>query len=323
MVLPTLAFSFRSWTTSSRTAAEAHPLLGQDARGDALLLAHQAQEDVLGADVVVEHPLRFFGRVAEHALALDGEGDVDRGRDLVPVERAALDLLADGVHGEMALAEDPRGQTLPLSDEAEQQVLRLDRIAAELARLVAGKENHPPGAFGVALEHGPLASAQAPPQEGGPAVRRLSRADANRSIIAQKDAPHLRPKPRRAQPATSFPPSSRRVAVGGSGQPLVVGDDHHREALLPVETPQQVVKSVPGLPIEVPGRLVGEDGPRAAHQGPGHRDPLLLPSRQGAGTVVAPRGQAQLVEERPRLRAAPRVRGRARSGAASSRSRAR
>src|SRR5438445_551794 len=50
--------------------AEAHALLGEDAGGDALLLAHQAQQDVLGPDVVVEHPLRFLGREAQDALAL-------------------------------------------------------------------------------------------------------------------------------------------------------------------------------------------------------------------------------------------------------------
>ncbi len=87
--------------------AEPHPLLGEDAVGDALLLAHEAEQDVLRPDVVVQHPLRFLGSEAQDALALRGERDVHRGRDLVPVQRPALDLLADRFHREVALGEDP------------------------------------------------------------------------------------------------------------------------------------------------------------------------------------------------------------------------
>jgi len=133
--------------------AEAHPLLGQDARGDALLLAQEAEQDVLGPDVVVEHALRLFRGVAEHALGIRRERDVDRGRDLVTVQGPALDLLADRLHREVALAEDPGGEALALADEAQQEVLGLDRVAPELAGLVAGEENDPPRPLGIPFEH--------------------------------------------------------------------------------------------------------------------------------------------------------------------------
>ena len=42
---------------------------------------------------------------------------------------------------------------LPFADQAEKQVLRLDRDAPELARFVAGEEQHPPRSFGIPLEH--------------------------------------------------------------------------------------------------------------------------------------------------------------------------
>ena len=40
---------------------EAHPLLHQDGGGDAALLAQDAEQQVLGADVVVQQPVGFFG----------------------------------------------------------------------------------------------------------------------------------------------------------------------------------------------------------------------------------------------------------------------
>ena len=42
----------------------------QDAGGEALLLAQQAEQDVLGTDVVVQHALGFLGGEAQNALAL-------------------------------------------------------------------------------------------------------------------------------------------------------------------------------------------------------------------------------------------------------------
>ena len=153
---------------------EAHALLGEDPGGHAALLAHQPEQDVLGADVVVQHALGLLGRVAEHALALDRERDLDRGGDLLAVGRAALDLLADLLHGEVALAEQPRGEALPLADQAEQQVLGLDGRTAQLARLVAGEEDHPPSPLGVALEHSLFRPRQIPGRNSAPGVRMIA-----------------------------------------------------------------------------------------------------------------------------------------------------
>jgi len=51
---------------------------------------------VLGADVFVAQPLRFFGGVGEHALALVGERQIDRSRDLFAHRGVLLNLFADG-----------------------------------------------------------------------------------------------------------------------------------------------------------------------------------------------------------------------------------
>src|SRR4029079_399933 len=57
-------------------AAEVGPQLDEHLGGDALALADEAEEDVLGADVVVAELQRFAQRQLEHLLGAGGEGDV-------------------------------------------------------------------------------------------------------------------------------------------------------------------------------------------------------------------------------------------------------
>ena len=137
---------------SSRTGVGASPL-HEDRGRDGLLLAQDAEQQVLGADVLVEQPLGFFGRILQHALGLGAERDLDRGRDLLAEDRAAFDLLADVFERQVRAREDPAGEPLAFAHQPQQQVLGLNGDAAELAGLVAGEEDNPPGPFGVAFEH--------------------------------------------------------------------------------------------------------------------------------------------------------------------------
>ncbi len=132
---------------------EAHPLFHQDAGRDRALLAEQAEQQVLGPDVVVEETVGLLGGVLEDPLGLAAEGDLDRGRDLLAEDGPALDVLADAVQRQVGTLEDPAGQTLPFPDQPEQQVLGFNRNAAELTGLIAGEEQNPPCSFGVPLEH--------------------------------------------------------------------------------------------------------------------------------------------------------------------------
>ena len=95
-----------------------------------------------------------------------------------------------------------------------------------------------------------------------------------------------------------------------AGQALVVGHHDHREPLLLVETPQEVVQSLPGLLVEVAGGLVGQEGPRRLDQGAGHRHPLLLAARERARPVVAALREPQLRRAAPPRAAAPPPPGR-------------
>ena len=74
-------------------------------------------------------------------------------RDLLAEDRAAFDFLADVLEGEVRARENPARQPLSFADQAEQEVLGLNRDAAELAGLIAREEEHPSRPFCVPFEH--------------------------------------------------------------------------------------------------------------------------------------------------------------------------
>ena len=57
---------------------EPHALLHQDRGGDRSLFAKDAEQQVLGADVVVQQPVGLFGRELQDALGFCAEGNLDR-----------------------------------------------------------------------------------------------------------------------------------------------------------------------------------------------------------------------------------------------------
>ena len=132
---------------------EPHPLFHEDGRRHRPLLAQDAEQQVLGADVVVQQPVGLFGRKLQHPLGFGAERDLDRGRDLLAEDRPAFDFLADVLEREVRARENPAGEPLAFANQAEQEVLGLDRDAAELTGLVAGEEENSPGPFGVPFEH--------------------------------------------------------------------------------------------------------------------------------------------------------------------------
>ena len=63
---------------------EAQAALVQNFGGEALLFAQQAQQQVLGADVLVVQALGFFGAVGQHALAFVAERQIHGSGNLFP-----------------------------------------------------------------------------------------------------------------------------------------------------------------------------------------------------------------------------------------------
>ena len=127
--------------------------LDQHLGGDALALADQAEQDVLGADVVVAELQRLAQRQLEDLLGAGGEGDVP-GRGLLALADDLLDLLADG------LERDARGDSRALAAtpspswiRPEQDVLGADVVVVEHPGLFLGQDDNPPRAVGEPLEH--------------------------------------------------------------------------------------------------------------------------------------------------------------------------
>ena len=103
------------WRTRDRSAPELDEHLG----GDALALADEAEEDVLGADVVVAELQRLAQRQLEHLLGARRERDVAAGRRAALADDL-LDLAADGLERDAERLERLGGDALALVDQPEQ-----------------------------------------------------------------------------------------------------------------------------------------------------------------------------------------------------------
>ena len=123
----------------------------QDARRDALVLAHEAEQDVLGADVVVAQRERLAQRQLEHLLRARGERDL-AGGDLVALADDAGDLRAHLLDRDVERLQHAGGKALLLAEQAEQDVLRADVVVLERPSLVLGQDDYLAGSFGEAFE---------------------------------------------------------------------------------------------------------------------------------------------------------------------------
>ena len=123
----------------------------QDPRRDALVLAHEPEQDVLGADVVVAERQRLAQRELEHLLRARRERDL-AGRDLVTLADDPGNLRAHLLDRDVERLEHPRGETFLLAQQAEQDVLRADVVVLQGPGLVLGKDDDLTGSFGESLE---------------------------------------------------------------------------------------------------------------------------------------------------------------------------
>ena len=87
---------------------KAQAALVQDLGGKAFLFPQQAQQQMLGTDVLVIQALGFFGAIGEHALALVAERQIHRSGHLLPNGGVGFNLLANGFNGGMGPQETIR-----------------------------------------------------------------------------------------------------------------------------------------------------------------------------------------------------------------------
>ena len=129
--------------------AHLHEHLGRDP----LALSHQAEEDVLGPDVVVPELERLAQRQLEHLLRPRRERDVPRPGasppwPMISSTRARVRSSVDPERGQ-----GRRRDAVALVDQPEEEVLGADVVVVEQARLFLGQDDHPPGPVGEAFEH--------------------------------------------------------------------------------------------------------------------------------------------------------------------------
>ena len=129
----------------------------QDARGDALVLAHEAEEDVLRPDVVVAQREGLAQRQLEHLLGARRERNL-AGGDLVALADDARDLRANLFHRDVERLENACGKAFLLAEEAEQDVLRADVVVLEGPRLVLCENDDLTCPLGESLEQLPRRS---------------------------------------------------------------------------------------------------------------------------------------------------------------------
>ena len=110
----------------------------EHARGDALALADQAQQQVLRADVVVAQAARLVDGQLDDPLGARRQADF---ADDGPIAAAddELDGGPDLGQLDVHVLEDARGDALALTHQAEQQVLGPDVVVVEPLRLVLSK----------------------------------------------------------------------------------------------------------------------------------------------------------------------------------------
>ena len=124
----------------------------EDARRDALVLAHEAEQDVLGADVVVAERESLAERELQHLLRARRERDLPA-RHLVALADDARHLGPHLLDGDVEGLEHPRGQAFLLAEEAEQDVLGADVVVLQGTGFVLREDDDLPGTLCEPLEH--------------------------------------------------------------------------------------------------------------------------------------------------------------------------
>ena len=148
----------RTWITWWRTLSRFTPERLEHAGRDPLALAHEAEQEVLGADVVVTQASRLVDGELDDALGARREADFADDRPIAATD----DELDRGPHLrelDVHVLEHARRDALTLAHQAEQQVLGPDVVVVEALGLILGKGEDLSRPVGELVEsvHGRLA----------------------------------------------------------------------------------------------------------------------------------------------------------------------
>lgn len=126
--------------------------LHQHLGGHTLAFTDQAEQDVLGPDVVVAELKCLTQRELKDLLRPRSERDVSR-RCLLPLADDLLDLLAHGFEADAQALQSLGRNPLALVDEAQEDVLGADVVVVEHPGLFLSQDDNPPRAVRKPLEH--------------------------------------------------------------------------------------------------------------------------------------------------------------------------
>src|SRR5262249_5436378 len=125
----------------------------QDLRGNRLPFLHDAEEEMLGPDVVVPELTRFLGRQLQHPLGLRSERNLAECQGLGESGQGPLDFALDGLEAKPQALENRGGDPLAVADQPEQDVLGPYEVVAEPAGFLSGEDDDASRALGESLEH--------------------------------------------------------------------------------------------------------------------------------------------------------------------------
>ncbi len=134
---------------------QVHTEAPEDLAADPFLLADEAEEKVLAADIIVAEQPRFLYGIFEHFLGAGGEGDIAEGEGVAARGEVALHFHAHLVDVNARLAQDRHRDAVLLAEGAQQNVLRTEVIVLEPFRLFPGVDDDLPSPFRELLEHHP------------------------------------------------------------------------------------------------------------------------------------------------------------------------
>jgi len=134
----------------------------QHLRRHAVLLAQQAEQQVLGADVVVVQVAGFLDRVLDDLLRPRGLGQLAHGDHLGAALDELLDLQTHLAQVDAEVLQHVGAHAAAFLHQAEQDVLGADVLVVEALGLLVGQGHDLAGAIGETFEHG-----LKPPAGGG------------------------------------------------------------------------------------------------------------------------------------------------------------
>ena len=154
-------------------------------RAHTLTFSDQAEQDVLGADVVVPQLEGFPQRELEHLLGARRERDV-AGRCRTTVANHLVDVFARLLKRDIQRCKRLRGDALALVDQSEQDVLGPDVVVIQQTRLFLREDDDAPGAVGESFEHGSSVAPRAPRRS------RISSGGVDSSFLRPRGEPPVR-----------------------------------------------------------------------------------------------------------------------------------